>query len=47
MPADKSFSDPKDYIRDITKNVYENNNRKLIETYPEIGIQNYPDAYNI
>lgn len=44
---DKRFSDPKDYIRDITKNVYENNNRQLIETYPEIGIQNYPDAYNI
>jgi len=42
---DEKFSDPKAYIGEITKNVYENNNRKLIEEYPEVGIQNYPNEY--
>ena len=39
------FSDPKKYILDFTKNVYEENNRRLIEKFPEIGIQNYPEEY--
>ena len=40
----KDFDDTLD-INELTKNFYEDNNHKLIEKYPEVGIQNYPTEY--
>lgn len=37
---------PKEYIDKISNNVFEDNNMKLIQQFPEVGIQKYPNAYN-
>jgi len=43
--GNKSYLNPEEYIDKITKHVYEKNNKRLIQDYPEIGIQTYPEAY--
>ncbi len=39
-------SPEKVFINNLAKDYYTENNLKLIEYYPEIGIQNYPDNYD-
>lgn len=41
------YVDPEQYISQKTKGLYLNNNRKLIEKYPEINLEKYPLAYQI
>lgn len=37
--------DPKTYVYERTKDFYRDNNRRLLEEFPEIGIDRYPEKY--
>jgi len=34
------------YLDELVKEYYVENNRKIVEEYPEIGLQNFPEAYD-